>query len=116
MSGDPVVPMIADGYCRGLLDDDLAAALYDESVALRSHRPKELDELGFLPGKPGTTLEYGVADFALALMADGLGRTEEADRKRPTAGPRPRSTTATSSTRTAGSIRATPTAAGTSRS
>jgi predicted alpha-1,2-mannosidase len=30
--------------------------------------------------KPGTTLEYGVADFALALLADALGRDDEAQR------------------------------------
>jgi predicted alpha-1,2-mannosidase len=80
MSGDPAVPMIADGYCRGLLDDDTAAALYEAGVALRDRRDPDLDRLGYLPGKPGTTLEYGVADFALALMADGLGRDEDAAR------------------------------------
>ena len=80
MSGDPVVPMIADGYCRGVLDDETATALYEASVALRDRRPAELDRLGYLPDRPGTTLEYGVADFALALMADGLGRDDEAAR------------------------------------
>jgi predicted alpha-1,2-mannosidase len=80
MSGDPVVPMIADGYCRGLLDDATATALYEQGVALRDHRPAELGRLGYLAMKPGTTLEYGVADFALALLAEGLGREEEAAR------------------------------------
>jgi predicted alpha-1,2-mannosidase len=80
MSGDPAIPMIADGYCRGLLDDETAAGLYEAGVALRARRPAELGALGYLPDRPGTTLEYGVADFALALMADGLGRDEEAKR------------------------------------
>ena len=80
MSGDPVIPMIADGYCRGIVEGETAAALYDASVALRDRRPAELDRLGYLPDKPGTTLEYGVADFALALIADGLGRDDEAAR------------------------------------
>ena len=80
MSGDPAVPMIADGYCRGLLDAETATALYEAGVALRDRRPAELDRLGYLPDRPGTTLEYGVADFALALMADGLGRDDEAAR------------------------------------
>ncbi len=80
MSGDPAIPMIADGFCRGLLDGETATGLYEAGVALRSRRPAELDGLGYLPDRPGTTLEYGIADFALALMADGLGRGEEAQR------------------------------------
>jgi putative alpha-1,2-mannosidase len=78
MSGDPAIPMIADGYCRGLLDHDTAEALYAEGKRLRDRRDPVLAEKGYLPGKPGTTLEYGVGDFALALMADGLGHADEA--------------------------------------
>jgi predicted alpha-1,2-mannosidase len=82
MSGDPVLPMIADGVCRGLVAREDARRLYDAGVGLRSFRPAELDALGYLPGRPGTTLEYGVADFALALVADVLGRREDAERWR----------------------------------
>src|SRR5436190_2084197 len=78
MSGDPALPMIADGVCRGLLDATTAEALYQQAVALRARRPPELDALGYLPDRPGTTLEYGVADFALALMADALGHDADA--------------------------------------
>src|SRR3954452_14818192 len=80
MSGDPAVPMIAEGVCRGLLDRTTAEALYEQAVALRARRPAELDALGYLPDRPGTTLEYGVADFALALMADALGHRDDARR------------------------------------
>src|SRR4051794_1627854 len=80
MSGDPAVPMIADGVCRGLLDATTAEALYQQAVALRARRPPELDALGYLPDRPGTTLEYGEADFALALMADALGHDADAQR------------------------------------
>jgi predicted alpha-1,2-mannosidase len=80
MSGDPAVPMIADGVCRGVLDRATAGALYREAVALRARRPPELDRLGYLPDRPGTTLEYGVADFALALMAQALGHEADAAR------------------------------------
>lgn len=80
MSGDPAIPMIADGVCRGLLDTATTQALYDETVELRSYRDAALDRLGYLPGRPGTTLEYGVADFALALIARRLGREEDAQR------------------------------------
>jgi predicted alpha-1,2-mannosidase len=82
MSGDPAIQTVTDGYCRGLLEPAQAAELYGEAVELRGHRPAELDQLGYLPMRPGTTLEYGVADFALALMAQGLGRSEDAARWR----------------------------------
>ena len=80
MSGDPVIPMIADGVCRGILDSepDTVAALYEAAKHLRTRRDPSLDQLGYLPGRPGTTLEYGVADFALALTAHWLGNDAEA--------------------------------------
>ena len=80
MSGDPVIPMIAEATCRGLLVRSEQRALYMAAVALRDHRPAELDRLGYLPDRPGTTLEYGVADFALALMAEALGERDDAAR------------------------------------
>jgi putative alpha-1,2-mannosidase len=78
MSGDPAIPMIADGACRGLLDNDLLEGLYEKAVDLRARRDANLDKLGFLPVNPGTTLEYGIADFSLALLAHRLGRDDEA--------------------------------------
>lgn len=80
MSGDPAIPMIADAACRGLLDDkpEALASLLDASLNLVSRRPAELASLGYLPGRPGTTLEYGVADFALSLLASRVGATDAA--------------------------------------
>ena len=80
MSGDPAIPMIVDGFCRGLLPEPHASQLYDAMKELVTvHRPPELAALGYLPDRAGTTLEYGGADFALALMADRLGLTGERD-------------------------------------
>jgi putative alpha-1,2-mannosidase len=84
MTGDPVVPMIADGMCRGLLGDDEAQELYDQAVALRGRREAGLAK-GYLSLDDeryavATTLEYGIADFALALMAERMGRHEDAQR------------------------------------
>ena len=78
MSGDPTIPMIADGVCRGLVKRKEAIALYDAAKALVTRRDPKLLELGWLPDRPGTTLEYGVADFALALVAHRLGLAGEA--------------------------------------
>ena len=88
MSGDPAIPFIAEGWCRGLVDDLPAEdqqRLLREMVELTEDRPASYDELGYLPvrrpeselevieGGPGTTgtsLENGLAEFALALVAD----------------------------------------------
>jgi predicted alpha-1,2-mannosidase len=78
MSGDPAIPMIADGICRGQVAGDDAFALYGAARALVARRDAALGRLGWLPGRPGTTLEYGVADFALALIAHKLGKPGEA--------------------------------------
>ena len=78
MSGDPAIPMIAEGVCRGEVAGDDAFALYEAARALVAHRDAALAKLGWLPNRAGTTLEYGVADFALALMANKLGKRADA--------------------------------------
>jgi predicted alpha-1,2-mannosidase len=81
MSGDPAIPAIAEGVCRGLVDRTTAEALYRAAADLTQRRRPELDRLGYLPMSPGTTLEFGVADFALALIADALGHDGDARRR-----------------------------------
>jgi predicted alpha-1,2-mannosidase len=78
MSGDPAIPMIADGACRGLVKKKDTVALYEAAKNLVARRDPALLQLGWLPDRPGTTLEYGVADFALALLARRLGNDAEA--------------------------------------
>ena len=78
MSGDPAIPMITDGVCRGVLKKKDTVALYEAAKHLVTRRDPQLLELGWLPDRPGTTLEYGVADFALALLAHRLGNDAEA--------------------------------------
>ncbi len=85
MTGDPAIPMIADGVCRGLLPDGKAQELYDEAVKLQGRRHPNLLANGYLTLADAryavaTTLEYGIADFSLALMAQRLGHTDEAQR------------------------------------
>ena len=70
MEGDPALPAIADGVCRGLVPRAAAGQLYRAGMASRRHRPK--------PPRESTALQYGLDDFALALVADALGRAREA--------------------------------------
>ena len=78
MSGDPAIPMITDGVCRGVVKRKEALALYGAAKGLVQRRDPALLQLGWLPDRPGTTLEYGVADFSLALLAHRLGMDAEA--------------------------------------
>ena len=85
MTGDPAIPMIADGVCRGVLPDDQAQALYDEAVKLVGRRNPNLLANGYLTLADdqydvATTLEYGIADFSLALLAQRLGHPDDAQR------------------------------------
>jgi predicted alpha-1,2-mannosidase len=89
MSGDPAIPFVVDGLCRGALDGLDAAVvqdLYDEMRELALvHREPGLLQRGWLgleesTRAASTTLEYGVADFALALAADRLGHHDDAAR------------------------------------
>lgn len=94
MSGDPVIPFIGEGWCRGLLARseraDLLAAMQSLEASRRERiapgyipvdRPGTIfDEIAGGSGVAGTTLEYGIADFALALMADSEGHAAEAAR------------------------------------
>lgn len=101
MSGDPAIPFIAEGWCRGLVDHrPTAAALLDAMVDLTTRRG-DYETLGYLPTpqpadpvelveggnrNAGTTLEYGVADAALAVLADAAGASTLATDRTASAG------------------------------
>ncbi len=80
MNGEPALQVIADGACRGLVPDGVLAPLYQAArdVALDERRHPEFYERGYTD-EVSMTLEYALGDFALALMADALGETEDRD-------------------------------------
>lgn len=94
MSGDPVIPFIGEAFCRGQLDVAERRRALLAMQSLERGRQARLSR-GYLPvprpGTPfetleggpreaGTTLEFGIADFALALMAQQAGEGAEAAR------------------------------------
>jgi predicted alpha-1,2-mannosidase len=89
MNGEPSIPAIVDGFCRGVVDAADVAPLYDAMRTLAldpaHHRDPVYLQKGYIPydvensGASGT-LEHAIADFALALMADRLGHTADRDR------------------------------------
>jgi predicted alpha-1,2-mannosidase len=87
MNGEPAIPAIVDGYCRGLLAPDDVAGLYAAMRSLAFDQPREPSYLqyGYVPYDidstgASSTLEFAIDDFALALMADRLGETADRDR------------------------------------
>ena len=95
MSGDPVIPFVGEAWCRGLLDGPTRRRLRTEMAELVADRHPTYLARGFQPtpvpaspvevleGGPrdaGTTLEYGVAEFALALMTGDLAMADRSTR------------------------------------
>jgi len=87
MPGEPVLQTVADAHCRGLIPDDAVEDLYEgaRDLALADHRDPIYLARGWVPhdvdpGGASATLEHALGDFALALMADRLGRHEDRDR------------------------------------
>ena len=84
MNGDPAVATVVDGYCRGVLRGLDADGLYSDLRRLAfDQRRADYLSLGYVPienaGSSGAdTLEYGHADFSLALMAERLGHDADA--------------------------------------
>lgn len=92
MVGDPAAIVIADTYLRGLTDFDvekafeamLKSANQLEENPLRPGLKEYLDN-GYLSvdggvaGPVSTTLEYDIADFAIARLAQKLGKKEESN-------------------------------------
>ncbi len=92
MVGDPATPVIADTWLRGLRDFDVEtayAAARKAATQLEGNRLrpglKQYDSLGYIPedsligvwGTVSTTLEYNIADWNLAQLAQGLGKNKD---------------------------------------
>ncbi|MCX6120136.1 MAG: GH92 family glycosyl hydrolase [Ignavibacteriales bacterium] len=93
MVGDPACMVIADTYIKGLKDFDVQGAyraMLKSSLQLKNNKVRPgLDQylkLGYIPqdkmgegiwGTVATSLEYYVADFAIAQLAKSLGKIKE---------------------------------------
>jgi len=89
MVGDPAAIVFADSYAKGITDFDVAAVyeVLRDAAERPEHRPGSDDYLsiGYVPmeeadrvwGPVSTTLEYAVADWALAQLAAAVGRQDD---------------------------------------
>lgn len=94
MEGDPAIPVIVDSYFKGLRDFDVQKAyeaMYKSATTEGANnllRPDNDDYLGlgYVPlrekfdNSVSHALEYYVADHALSLFADALGKKQDAKR------------------------------------
>jgi predicted alpha-1,2-mannosidase len=93
MNGNPALPSIADGICRGIVPRDLAELLLTDGARLAlndglgdtlPHRDGVYLSKGYVPVETSAsgasaTLEYATNDFSLALVADALGQGTRRD-------------------------------------
>ncbi|MBU3855853.1 MAG: GH92 family glycosyl hydrolase [Candidatus Phocaeicola excrementipullorum] len=92
MEGDPSIPVIVDTWMKGLRDFDVDLAyeaMYKSATSPRKEnllRPDNDDymNLGYVPlreqfdNSVSHALEYYIADYALAVFAEALGKKEDA--------------------------------------
>ena len=96
MVGDPAIPVIADAWLKGIKQFDIKVAY--EAMKKSSTLPEPENALrpgldaylhyGYIPmdvenkketwGPVSTTLEYNLADYSLAKMAEDLGKSADA--------------------------------------
>jgi len=83
MTGCPATNLIVSAYTKGLLTKTEAGHAYE--VMKANHMPGSMMgigdfyiEHGYHPGNAGVTLEAAFQDWALAQMARGLGKPEDA--------------------------------------
>jgi len=98
MVGDSAAVVFGDAYAKGIRDFDVKGAYDVLRAAAMGPLPKngrdhikEYVEKGFIPMDVGgdsgsSTLEYAYDDFALAVLADGLGEKADAEMFRKRAG------------------------------
>ncbi|NWK57031.1 glycoside hydrolase family 92 protein [Verrucomicrobiaceae bacterium N1E253] len=82
MVGDPAVTVIAEAYQKGIRDYDLERA-YEACrktvfTSGNGSGRQEFNEYGYVPNCISRTLELTYANYSLAVMAEGLGKTEDA--------------------------------------
>jgi predicted alpha-1,2-mannosidase len=77
MNGDPAIGTVAEAVCRGIADDP--ELLYQQARELAFGKRSAADlARGYTGGDAAGTLENADADFALAMMAQRLGHTDDA--------------------------------------
>ncbi len=86
MVGEPIVPTLADAWCRHLVPADADAGLWSavRRAMIERRRDAPYLEYGYVPHDldatgTSTTLEHAIADFALALVADARGEDADAN-------------------------------------
>lgn len=73
------VALLADGVAKGFVDIDNLEKAYEEAkkIANKVITPS-VEEKGYVSGRMDRTMEYAYDDWALSIIADALGKDDEA--------------------------------------
>lgn len=70
------VALLADGVAKGFTDIDNLERAYEEAKKIANKVVK--DDVNYVPNRVDQTVEYAYDDWALSLIADALGKEDEA--------------------------------------
>lgn len=71
------VALLADGVAKGFVDIDNLEAAYEEAKKISNKVVK--DDIGYVPNRVDQTVEYAYDDWALSIIAEALGKEDEAE-------------------------------------
>lgn len=74
------VALLADGIAKGYTDIPNLEEAYEAAKAIADSAVTDsVESLGYFTGRVDKTVEYAYDDWALSIIADSLGKTEESD-------------------------------------
>jgi predicted alpha-1,2-mannosidase len=79
---DMMAPILLDAAAKDLADFDLNPAMEGLLATARNQTMPDYEQVGFLPGQPDKTLEVAYFDWAVAELAQRLGRPDDEARFR----------------------------------
>lgn len=73
------VALLADGVAKGFTDIDNLEEAYEEAKKIANKViTEEVEEIGYVPNRMDRTMEYAYDDWALSIIAEALGKEDEA--------------------------------------
>ena len=73
------VALLADGVAKGFTDIDNLEEAYEEAKEIVNEViTSEVEEIGYVPNRVDRTIEYGYDDWCLSIIAEALGKEDEA--------------------------------------
>ena len=73
------VALLADGVAKGFTDIDNLEEAYEEAKEIANNViTSDVEKIGYVPNRVDRTIEYGYDDWCLSIIAEALGKEDEA--------------------------------------